>query len=121
MGWEEGAKVVLRLHSASVGKDEEEEEEEEKFLVWCHEAFDRCNWGVKACTHMHMKSMMSVRRDSTWKLLNTYTDTAPPAQQQGEMVKPSFRGISLLLFVFTPSILVLPVCTTYLLFYVTKC
>lgn len=34
MGWEEGAKAVLRLHSASVGKDEEEEEEEEeKFLV----------------------------------------------------------------------------------------
>lgn len=32
MGWEEGAKAVLRLHSASVGKDEEEEEEE-KFLV----------------------------------------------------------------------------------------
>lgn len=31
MGWEEGAKAVLRLHSASVGKDEKEEEE--KFLV----------------------------------------------------------------------------------------
>lgn len=57
-GMGECAKAALCLHSAGVGR-----EEEEKFLVWGHVAFDRCNWGVETCIHMHSKSIMSVRGD----------------------------------------------------------
>lgn len=39
------------LHGAIVDK-----EEEEKFLVQGHVAFDKCNWGVETCIHMHIKT-----------------------------------------------------------------
>lgn len=87
MGWEEGAKAVLRLHSASVGKDEEEEEEEEeKFLVWCHEAFDRCNWGVKACTHAHEKHDVCEKRQhmKAAEHLHRYCTASTAAGRDGE-------------------------------------
>lgn len=87
----EWAKAVLLL---SVGK----RGGGKVFLMQGHVPFDRCNWGVETCMHTHSKSMMSVQGDSQWMLLNTYTDIALPARQQGEIVKLSWRGISLLLF-----------------------
>lgn len=52
-------KAALCLHGAIADK-----EEEEKFLLQGHVAFDKCNWGVETCIHMHIKSMMSVRGDN---------------------------------------------------------
>lgn len=70
---------MLCLHGARVGK-----EEAEKFLLsWRLTAvIGRC---MHSCTH----KTHDVRENSQRKLLNTYTDTALPAWQQGELVKLS--------------------------------